>query len=114
MTEDKAREVFDLAEKKTRDSQLEWTAMDSDDVFVVNTTSGFILRMYQHTSYDDVEGSGPPSLTLYDSADQIVFDVTSDIVEPERLVKLYQLVKRRVGGTDEKLQLIINDLSSLK
>jgi hypothetical protein len=110
---DKAREVFDLAEEKTLDSQLEWTATDTVGVFTASTTSGFMLRMYPYTSYDDAEPTGPPSLTLLDSALNLVFDITNQVIETKRLNRLYEQVKRRAEGTDEKLQLIIDDLKKL-
>jgi hypothetical protein len=113
MTENKARELFDLVEQKTRDSQLEWKETDIEDVYGTTTASGFVLKIYPYTIYVEEEPKGAASLTLYDSGDHLVFDITEDLVESRRLNELYANVKRRALGTDEKLQVVINDLSNL-
>jgi hypothetical protein len=114
-TGEKARAVFELAEAKTTKSQLEWRYSDTDsgNVYSATTTNGFILKMYPFTTFDGEEPIGPASLTVYDNAEKLIFDITKDIIKADRLNKLYQLVKYRSERTDEKLQLVIEDLSAL-
>jgi hypothetical protein len=112
-TNDRARAVFELAEAKTKSSQLEWRASDSDEVYSASTPNGFILKMYPFTSFENNEPVGPPSLTVYDNAEKLIFDITQDVVKSDRLGNLYQLVKYRAERTAEKLQMIIEDLSAL-
>lgn len=110
---EKAREVFELIETKTANSQLEWRTDENEDIYTATTTNGFILKIYPFTSYVNEEPVGPASLTLYDGTQKLIFDITTDVVKAERLSKLYQLAKDRAERTEEKLQMIIEDLSAL-
>jgi hypothetical protein len=118
MKDDKALAIFELALQKTIDGELPWQqATDSgmEDVFVCTTPGGFTLKAYPHTDYSGAEGEGPPSLTLFDGADQMIFDITSalDGVTEIELRKLYRLARRLGLGVDDKLDLILKDLESM-
>ena len=118
MKDDKALAIFELALQKTIDGELPWhQAPDSgmEDVFVCITPGGFTLKAYPHTDYSGPNGEGPPSLTLFDSTDQMVFDITSllDGVTELELKKLYRLARRLGLRIDDKLDLILKDLESM-
>lgn len=117
MKDEKALAIFHLAQQQTLKGKLRWQQMEGSmsDVFEVVTPGGFTLRVYPHTTYDDSEGAGPPSLTLFDTADKMVFDITLDLtgVTESELRDLYVMSRRIALGIDAKLELILKDLSSM-
>ncbi|HZW92003.1 MAG TPA: hypothetical protein VFF64_03440 [Candidatus Eremiobacteraceae bacterium] len=120
MRDEKALQVFLLTLQKTVDGEVSWRRLDNqemDDVFEYDTAGGFNLRVFPHSTYDqdNPDGAGPPSLTIYDSSNQMVFDVTSELdgVALRDLDALYLKARSVALGIDDKLELVLRDLKAL-
>jgi hypothetical protein len=118
MKDDKALAIFQLALRRTVDGELSWqqsTGSGMEDVFECSTPGGFTLKAYPHTEYNTSAGEGPPSLTLFDATEQMVFDITSLLegVTEVDLRRLYRAARRIGLGIDDKLDLILKDLEAM-
>jgi len=115
----KVRQVFDLALDKTRAGSVAWADASaplsgSAGIYEYKTERGYILRVFPFTTNPE-EINPIPSMTISDAEGALVFDVTeeSDVASSTELQELYLLVENFVTRTDEKLENIISDLTSL-
>ena len=113
MPADKVLAIFEQAFEKTFDGTLNWQPSQQAGVFEFATPSGFLLKLFPHTDYTGSVGEGPPSLTLYDSGQQMIFDITDSVdgVTPDKLEELYDAARITALGIQDKLDAILEDLT---
>ncbi len=117
MKDERALKVFVVVLKKAAAGVLPWQPSKFENIFEFKMPSGFLVRAYPYTSLDD-DGDriGAASLTLYDAAEELIFDITSDIdgVTVEGLEIIYREARRVALQVDAKLDAIARDLEELK
>jgi len=115
MIDNKALTILKVTLDKTINKELHWEASEGGgEIFINKTASGYELRLYPNTDYDEEpRGEGPPSLTLYDATGHLVMDITFKMegVLADDLENLYSAARRAAQNIDEKLDEILFDLT---
>ena len=106
MEDKKALKLFKSVLSKTRSGAIDWTATAEEAQYVAPLAGKFTLKVWPYTVIDDRGNElGPPSVTLHDTEDNLLVDMSEAIdgITRGELTELSAIAKRRALKIDEQM-----------